>query len=353
MRVLDNYLFKKSLFALICILTVTVFVVLFFDMIFNIDKLLLRPIAQEDNRWNLIFQFYLMRIPSIVTSVLPFTMMSAALVTCAPMLRKNEFTALGASGISPQQICRVLFFLALFCGITQYTISNHLNPLVYNHNSHVETALGRGGNPSKTWKNNDNDSIWFAADSRIFNDEKPSFKRVYIVAANGDIVYAQRMIWIGKKNRWKLQAPIIHWQTQGEHSVQELTNFKLAGPFALEQSPYEIQQELLTREALTASELFDTGEHMHLSLFLNRCLALVVPLLALCYGLPYFARFKNRQQILVASTKALTLAAVPVLIISLTGMASDASSWSPWLSNSIGLFLACIPAVILMRRWHY
>lgn len=351
--ILNRYLFKKFVLAMIVIIGVTIALVLFFDILYYLENYIKAPISDGHSRTWLIIQTYLLRIPIIITSVMPYCVMGAALVTCAPMLHKNEFTALGSSGISPQTICRCLFYCAFVCGIMQYSISNHLNPQLHNHYNHLQTALGRISSSSRSWKADDNKSIWFAARSSVYNEQTPTFDRVYIIAASGDIVYAQSMSW--KVDRWAVHPPIIHWRNQDTQTqtVSELQSFSLSGDYALNYTPFELQQKLLTREALNGIELFNSGQQMHLSLFLNRCLHIFAPLLALAYGLPYFVRFQNRQRLIVASAQALALSTIPICIIAFTGMAADASSWSPWLSNACGLLLAAIPGIWMYKRWYY
>ena len=180
---------------------------------------------------------------------------------------------------------------------------------------------------------------------------------MFIAHANGGALHAERLSW--RDEQWQLSGEIVEWQyeakqneTEASEQIIEHEQFPLTGSYALPLSPEALRQELLTREAFTGLELWQRGDHMYMTLLLNRSLALFVPLLALCCALPLFARFENQHRLLVAAVRALLVASIPIGIISISGMAADASNWSPWFSSGIGLVCAALPATILFKRWN-
>lgn len=351
MGTLDRYVFKRSLAAFTLILSLAVCLGVFFDLVLNLENYLSADLEDNSSRWTLIAQLYACRLPLIISGIIPYAMVAAALICLTPMLKRGEWTAAIAGGISPQRIALPLCILALFCGIVQMLCNNVINPMLYPVTQNVEAQFDRKSYSAKVWHLKEQQSTWFAAHADLPKYGAPAFKNVFIAPAHGGALHAEQLSW--QDDHWQLSGEIVEWQhnTSTNEQITQHQTFPLSGMYALPLSPDALRQELLTREAFTGLELWQRGDHMYMTLLLNRSLALFIPLLALCCALPIFARFEHQQRLLVAAVRALLVASIPIGIMSISGMAADASNWSPWLSNGIGLACATLPAVYLFKRW--
>ncbi len=347
---LDRYLLKRSCAAMLLIMTLALLLGVFFDLVLNMELYMSAELPEDTHRWLLVTELYVYRLPLIAIGILPFVVVAGALTALGPMLKRGDWTAVVAGGLSPQRISASLCVLALLAGTVHVCCNNIINPQLHNHIQGIEELFSNAKHSSRVWHIKSTQSTWYASRSRMPKDEAPSFESIFIAPPHNGSVFAAAMDWNG--SAWVLHPPIVRWinNENGEQIKQE-QSLALTGAFAMPLSPDELRQELLTREAFTGFELWERGDHMYITLLLNRCLALFVPLLALLYALPSFMRFANQSRILVAASKALLLASVPVAIIALTGMAADASNWSPWLSNGIGLVCAAVPGCLFYRRW--
>ena len=351
MNTLDRYLLKRSLAAFCLILSLAVCLGVFLDLVLNLENYLSANIGAVQTRWLLIMQLYACRLPLIISGITPYALVASALICLTPMLKRGEWTAAIAGGLSPQRIVMPLCYLAICCGFLQLSCNHIINPMLYPVTQNIESQFDSKRYTAKIWHLKDQSSTWYAAHADLPKHGAPSFKKVFIASANGGALHADQLFW--DQDRWQLGGEIVEWKYTNADNEQiiEHTAFPLSGAYSLPLGPEKLRQELLTREAFNGLELWQRGDHMYMTLFLNRSLALFIPLLALFYALPIFARFENCQRILVAAVRALAIASIPIGIIAMTGMAADASSWSPWLSNGIGLFFACVPGFILYQRW--
>ncbi len=350
MGTLDRYILKRSLSAASLILFLAIILAIFFDLVLSLEQFLSARLDAQYNRWSLMAQLYLCRIPIIINGIIPFAVVAGALICLTPMLKKGEWTAVIAGGISPHRIALPLCILALGAGLIQCICNSYINPRLYHPVQAIESAFDNRQHTSRIWHVEDTQTTWYAARCYLPKNDVPYFEQVFIAPKNGGAVFAKNMQW--NNNTWVLGGPIYHWHVHGDQqSMQELKSLPLTDSLSLQLEPELLRQELLTREAFNSLELWERGEHMHMTLLLNRLSAIVVPLIAILYALPIFMRFANQHRILVAASQALLIASIPVALIALTGMAADASNWSPWLSNSLGLIIAALPGIYLFRRW--
>lgn len=346
---LDRYLFKRCSSALLVILLLAVLLAVFFDLMLNLEEFLSARLHAQQNRWLMMLQLYLFRLPLIINGLLPFALSAAALITLAPMLRHGEWTAVIAGGISPQRIMLPFAALGLLCALVSSANSNLLNPRLFHQIQALEAAFDNKPYSSRIWHVEESGATWYAARALIPRQDPPQFESIFIATADGSIVHAGGLRWDGQD--WQLLPPFLRWQAGEQETLEQAQALQLSGPLAIQRSPRELRQDLLTRDAFTGYELWQRGEHMHMTLLFKRLSMAWAPLLALCYALPFFARFHNSGRILSSATQSLLLAGIPVLVLVLSGLAADGSSWSPWISNSFGLLLAGIPAVLLVHRW--
>ena len=126
MRRLDRYLIREQLASLFLGLLFFVAIFIVVDVFEKLDSFL-------DNKVPLpvVVHFYLVSIPSIVTMVLPMSMLLSCLLALGQIGRHNELTAMQAAGIGLTRIVLPLYVFALFvCAlvfVTNETVMPKLN----------------------------------------------------------------------------------------------------------------------------------------------------------------------------------------------------------------------------------
>lgn len=128
MRRLDRYLIREQLLSLLAGLLFFVAIFVVVDIFEKLDSFL-------DNKVPLpvVLHFYLVSIPSIVTMVLPMSMLLSCLLALGQIGRHNELTAMQAAGIGLTRIVMPLYVFAFLICVTVFftneTVMPHLNAI--------------------------------------------------------------------------------------------------------------------------------------------------------------------------------------------------------------------------------
>ena len=104
---IDRHMLKRGSFALLIIIALVVIIVLGMDFILNLNTFLKSSAAESGELAKLILLYYGYSLPSMISPLLPLALAISLVVTCAPMLKRGEFIALSASGISLRTATRV------------------------------------------------------------------------------------------------------------------------------------------------------------------------------------------------------------------------------------------------------
>ena len=96
------------------------------DFILNLNAFLRSESAEEGGLAGLIISYYFYSLPSMISPLLPLALAISLVVTCAPMLKRGEFIALSASGVSLRTATRGLIVLALLTGAVDAYMSDRL-----------------------------------------------------------------------------------------------------------------------------------------------------------------------------------------------------------------------------------
>ena len=112
-------------------------------------------------------------------------------------------------------------------------------------------------------------------------------------------------------------------------------HLEASGELALDLSPAELSQQLISRQALSSEELLAKGGHLDYSIVASRWIRLLVPLAMALMVLPCFVRFQNHNNITVGGVLAILTGLLPILFITMATMTADSSPSTPFF-NPIG-----------------
>ncbi len=349
LNTLDRYLLKRGTVVLLATATLMIVVAFAFDLLINIGTY-----AAAMNKGNAtlgtILSLYAQRLPQLANIALPVGMIVSALVLCAPMLTRNEFIALSASGVSLRRATRVLLVLALIVGAVDALIADRLSPHAIARSTAIEDQLQRQHRQGRVWSVPATGTSWFAGAVHLLPGQDPHLEGVVI--ANADqLITAERVVWRGEL--WHVDGALLRFgpDARGSMALTRPTVLGLSGSLDLPYSPTELYRQLLPRFTLASDELLTRGEKADFSVILGRLLRTVLPALAIMAALPVFVRFAHRTTLVTGAIKALAAAAVPTVLLIGTAAVADSTALPVTAMALIGTVLAVIPALRWWLRW--
>ncbi len=343
MNTLDRHLLGQFVrnAALVSAATVVVFVVL--DILLGF-QLLTRP---SSSPWTKV-ELFACRVPGLLNFALPVSAVVAVLATAAPMLRRGEFTALGAAGITLRHATRALLFGCLAIGVVDVVIADLATPPATARALALQDLLEGQNREGRVWRT-PKGSTWFAGGARLVGVPVPELKRV-VAAAGGAMMLADRLEWDGQ--HWR--APdgcAVLTVSGGAQRLERRPPGSLPPELALELPPNELYGLLLPRFTMTSSELLGRGERADVATVWGRATRLILPLLAAMSALALFVHFRNRDRVAVAIVESVVAALVPTAILTVAGLAADTTSGPPILTVGAGCILALVPTLWWWLRW--
>ncbi len=346
MSILDRVMFSHGLMTMIIILVLMLSVVIGIDLLLNLNRLLRGGLEDDQLRSLLIVRFVLYQIPGVMSLLIPVVFIVALIATTAPMLRRGEYIALSASGISLPRSARGLFILALLVGMADFLIADRVAPHLETRRDTVEEQLTGSSRGAQTWIIADTGSRWMAADVTLSDPLEPRLHGIMIAPADGSIVHATALDW--QAGRWQLRGPVVI----GHHnSYQELDSLPCDGPLRLPLTPSGLGELLASSHTMTCRELLAHGGTSQRAVAWGRLLRIFAPLLAALYTLPAFVRFLHRYHMVQAAVRAVVIGLIPLGIITGAAWSADTGALRPETISIMALALAAIPGLAMVWRW--
>ncbi len=349
-RRLDTHLFRRYVSSLALIAGAITALFLGMDLLINLNVLANLPSGDDGSRFASILKLYLNKFPQVLNFALPVAALAAALAVAAPMLKRGEFIALGAGGISPRRASAALLLGAFAVGLFDTLVADWVTPHAVARSAAIEDKLQGQIRQGRAWLDDATGTNWFIGEVYLLEGENPGMKRV--VAATADtLVYADRADW--SDGRWRLSGGILRLRLVGSGRVacDRLNALPLEGPLALALSPKELYRQLLPSYAMRTDELLQRGRAQDFAQVWSRWTRLLLPLIMIVTALPLFVRFVNRDTVVVAILQAALAAAGCAGIIALGGLTADATPLPSWTMVLLAVSVAATPGVVLWRRW--
>lgn len=348
---LDRYLLRRGLAALLVVLLLTTALVLGMHFVLNLKLLLRGTLPPGADRWPLIGSYYLYSLPTFISPVLPLALALAMIAATAPMLKRSEFTALGAGAIGPRRACRALLGLALAVGATDVVLSDQLAPRWESRRQAIEDVLGDQIRSGRVFRIEETGTVWYANTVTLRTDGPPRLDFVLVAPASAGLILARSLV--ETTDGWRLTGPILRWQedAQGQDHLSQPDHIDCQGELAIPMDGDRLAQTLVARQALTGDELWHRGDHLHLALLAGRWSRFFVPLAVILIVLPLFVADRNRGRLLPAAIKAVLCGLAPMVVVAAGAYAADAAAMAPLLV--VGLFTAAAlaPGIWLTARW--
>ncbi len=119
MNKLDQYLLRQFwvILALAILGFVSIFVIV--DLIENLDRFMDNKVPA-----GIVFQYYLYTLPWFVSIGLPMAMLISTVFSLGSMVKRNEWTAMKASGISLYRVTLPLILSGLFMSASSFALDN-------------------------------------------------------------------------------------------------------------------------------------------------------------------------------------------------------------------------------------
>ncbi|MEP0265436.1 LptF/LptG family permease [Dokdonia sp.] len=123
MKILDRYIlftFVKTFLS--------IFIILMFIFVLQSVWLYIQELAGRDLDFGVILKFLLFVTPSLVTLVLPLSVLLTSIMTFGNFAENYEFAAMKSTGISLQRAMKSLIVFIVFLGITSFLFANYVIP---------------------------------------------------------------------------------------------------------------------------------------------------------------------------------------------------------------------------------
>ncbi|MBA2481096.1 MAG: LptF/LptG family permease [Planctomycetes bacterium] len=346
---LDWYLLRRGLTTIAMVAGLIIIVAIAVDFLINIGTLA-RGTGKKD-MGKLIASLYWHRLPQLANVALPVASVISCLLICAPMLKRGEFIALSATGVSPARSVRVLLVLVLIVGAIDTVIADLVSPHAIAETTKIEDQLQNQRRLGRVWQVPQTRANWFAGRAQgLWAAQIPTIDKVVIASSEG-LTTADRLVWID--DHWRLEGHLLRFRiTQdGRYSLERPSEIALEGELLLPFDPQQLYRHLLPRYTMTGPELMMVGGKINEAYAWARWSRLFIPLLAALVAIPMFARFVHRDAMVSGCIKAIASAAIPVLIVIVGGMVADTSAHPPMVVVVTALVVALVPSVWFYLVW--
>ncbi len=344
--ILDRYLLRRAMVAFAMIIVVLVVIIVGLDLTNRIGAAL-----SNEGGTSLLVRFYLLKTPEWIVSVAAPALLIACLSVCAPMLRRGEFVALSAGGRGMRGATRALLVFAAMVGVGSAYLADRVVPPFSGRSELIDDLIDKQQRDGKCWQVLETGTAWFIAHARIRSEEDFKFSLVAIAPPSGGLIVADHLRWDGKA--WRIEGGLCRFEVLPDgryrHSTPE--RIDLVDELALPYGPTRLYRELLPAHTLTGPELLARGGGRNRGVAYGRWAAAFGPLLAVMAALPLFVRFRNKDNLIVASITAGAMAAVPLVIIGMSGIVGDSIAADPALVTGAALAVAALPSIWLYLRW--
>lgn len=191
MRIIESYVLRTFLKPFVLGLVSLIGIVCLVDFFERIDR-----IIKADLSFLMILKYFLYRLPSTFSLVVPVAVLLSSLFSLTSLKRDNEITAIQAGGISVfWATFPVIIFAFLLCGL-MLTCQELLLPSASKKVSYIEEVMIKKKPPQEdrefkdiSFYGGDRRFIW----AKTFNLETGRMKEVQIIRQGGDTLILERL----------------------------------------------------------------------------------------------------------------------------------------------------------------
>ena len=205
MKKLDLYILKQFLSNFIFSIIAFIIIFLLVDLIDRLDKFVDNDLPAKQ-----IFRYYFLTLPWFISISIPMGLLLSTVFTIGVLQKRNEITAIKASGVSIKRIGISLLLSGVFFSISLFYFDNKIVTKSMHSRAELENQHFKKNKPNPKRKQNIYRQI---NDENVvvinkYNFKNKEAKNISIMTINdGKLrsrIDANRMIWDEKSKSWKI-----------------------------------------------------------------------------------------------------------------------------------------------------
>ena len=253
MKKLDKYIIGQFLSNFLLSIISFLIVFLLVDLIDRLDKFIDTEMPNND-----IFQYYILTIPWFISIAMPMALLLSTVFTIGLLQKRNEITAIKASGISIKRIGSSLLLIGALFSILLFYFDNNIVTQAMHSRSELEIKYFKKNKSSQTRKQNIHRQI---NDKNVliinkYNFKKKSAKNISILSFNNNEISsridADIMVWDEKLNIWNIPH---HTKRLFKNDTMNYKSIKKDTVLNLNFSPLDLTKESVKPEEMNYFEL--------------------------------------------------------------------------------------------------
>lgn len=254
MKIIHRYVLTQQLRNLGLCLMVLVLLFLIFDFFDRIDN-----IAAEDASVWITIEYFLFKIPQMVSLMLPVAVMACTLLTIGVLSKNSEITAMRAAGVTVRWIATPLYAVGLVLSLLSMVMNETLVPYcqrrvkeIYNIDIRQKTKTGLYSQNDFWWRSKNAFYAVGIFDSRtniLHNISKFEVDRNFEVRQRTD---ADQVAWLDELLGWSMMDVNIYRFGEGA-SVEEEDFSKL--PLPIDEKPADFYDTKTDPDTMTFGQL--------------------------------------------------------------------------------------------------
>jgi lipopolysaccharide export system permease protein len=265
MRILDRYVAKEFLRLLVLCMAAGLTIFMVVDLFENAGRLIDRQVP-----WSMALQFFLFKIPFIVSMGLPLAVLLASCLSLGILAKNVEITAMKASGISSPRITLPLIVLATVASLLLIFLNENITSHATERVNYIkDNYIEKEKSPSLTTA----ERTWFR-DSRhsilsfeLFDTSKNRMINVAIFLFDDALaliktIDAKEASWDEKSNTWRLSEGYLRdFSEKGSPKITPIKEMMIK----FEETPKSISRTQKTPEEMTFFQLYRYLKRMQAS----------------------------------------------------------------------------------------
>ncbi len=355
MKILHRYILKETARNLcLCMLAMTL-LFLIFDFFDRIDNIL-----RAKPSLGMVFQYFLMKIPPLLTLTLPIAMLVAVLFTVGLLSKSSEFTAMRASGYTVFWLARPIFLLALVLSLTSILLNETLVPYcmrrvreIYNIDIRAKDQSGEYSQQDLWWRSGDQ---FFSADN--FDSRTNVLNNLIRIDVNSSFEITKRTdalstAWVNSLFGWSMES-LEQLQFEGSKITNRRNLPSLTLP--IEESPKDFYDAELDPQTMSFSQLRHhikkqiknglPARELFSDLYAKISFPLVTLMISLV-ALPFALKPARTGSLALSFMAGLGIAFSYYVIHSLSLAMGRAEIWQPFMAAWMANILMAVIALVL------
>jgi len=161
MKTLDRYIVGEflKLFIMLMVSLIGIYIIVdFFQRI--------RMFLSNDATFLQMFQYFLFLLPTVISQMLPVSVLLSALLTFGILSRNSEITAMKANGVSLYRLSLSVILLSVLIAVATFVLTEYIVPATNERVKHIKYIDIQNRQSLGSFKNNE---VWYKGEKGIYN----------------------------------------------------------------------------------------------------------------------------------------------------------------------------------------